>query len=65
MARYPTVEQFRRMMRSGKRADGTSIAVMPFASLRAMSDAELEALNPRKSGTYRSVLFQSPAATFL
>lgn len=58
MARYASVEQFRQMMRTGKRADGTSIGVMPFESLRAMSDAELDALfgflktlQPKASGT--------------
>lgn len=56
--RYGSVEQFRQMMRSGKREDGTSIGVMPFESLRAMSDAELDALfgflktlQPKASGT--------------
>jgi mono/diheme cytochrome c family protein len=58
MARYASVEQFRQMMRTGKRADGTPIAVMPFESLRAMSDGELDALfgflktvQPKASGT--------------
>lgn len=58
MNRYGSAEQFRQMMRSGKRADGTSIAVMPFESLRAMSDTELDALfeflktlQPKASGT--------------
>ncbi|WP_129641523.1 c-type cytochrome [Peristeroidobacter agariperforans] len=58
MTRYTSVEQFRQMMRTGKRADGTSIGVMPFESLRAMSDAELDALfgflktlQPKASGT--------------
>ena len=58
MNRYASVEQFRQMMRSGQRSDGTSIAVMPFESLRAMSDAELDALfgflktlQPKASGT--------------
>lgn len=58
MKRYGSAEQFRQMMRSGKRADGTSIAVMPFESLRAMSDTELDAvfgflktLQPKESGT--------------
>lgn len=56
--RYGSLEQFRQMMRTGKRADGTSIGVMPFESLRAMSDTELDALfgflktlQPRTSGT--------------
>jgi mono/diheme cytochrome c family protein len=58
MNRYGSAEQFRQMMRSGKREDGTSIAVMPFESLRAMSDGELDALfgflktlQPKSSGT--------------
>jgi mono/diheme cytochrome c family protein len=56
--RYPSIDQFRQMMRTGKRADGTSIGVMPFESLRVMSDAELDALfgflknlQPKTSGT--------------
>jgi mono/diheme cytochrome c family protein len=56
--RYPSFEQFRQMMRTGKRADGTSIGVMPFESLSGMSDEELNALfgflktlQPRTSGT--------------
>ncbi|MBM0104105.1 c-type cytochrome [Steroidobacter sp. S1-65] len=58
MTRYTSPEQFREMMRSGRRADGTPVAVMPFESLRAMSDAELDAvfgflktLQPKASGT--------------
>ncbi|HEY0942455.1 MAG TPA: c-type cytochrome [Steroidobacter sp.] len=58
MNRYASVEQFREMMRTGKRADGTPIAVMPFESLRLMSDAELDALfgflktlQPKASGS--------------
>jgi mono/diheme cytochrome c family protein len=58
MGRYSSAEAFREMMRSGKRADGTPIAVMPFESLRQMSDAELDALfgflkglQPKNSGT--------------
>lgn len=58
MARYTSAEQFRQMMRTGKRPDGSSIGVMPFESLRAMSDAELDALfgflktlQPKQSGT--------------
>lgn len=56
--RYASLEQFRQMMRTGKRADGTSIGVMPFESLGAMNDAELNALfgflktlQPKASGT--------------
>jgi hypothetical protein len=31
-------------MRTGRRADGSPIAVMPFASLKTMSDTDLGAL---------------------
>lgn len=58
MVRYPSAETFREMMRTGKRADGTPIAVMPFANFAAMNDAELDALftflktlPPRASGS--------------
>lgn len=58
MAQYASADQFRQMMRSGQRADGSSIAVMPFESLRAMSDTELDSLfgflktlQPKASGT--------------
>lgn len=44
MARYSSMDAFRQMMRTGKRADGTPIAVMPFESFKAMNDAELDAL---------------------
>jgi len=45
MPRYKDVEAFVTMMRSGKRADGSAIAVMPFASLKTMSDTDLRALH--------------------
>jgi len=44
MGRYSTVDAFRQMMRTGKRADGTSIGIMPFENFKAMNDAELDAL---------------------
>jgi mono/diheme cytochrome c family protein len=44
-SRYKDVEAFVAMMRSGKRPDGTSIAVMPFGSLKTMSDTDLRALH--------------------
>jgi mono/diheme cytochrome c family protein len=45
MARYDSAAQFNEMMRSGRRPDGSAVSeVMPFTSLRHMSDAELEAL---------------------
>ena len=45
MPRYKDAEAFVTMMRSGKRADGSAIAVMPFASLKTMSDTDLRALH--------------------
>lgn len=44
MARYPTPEAFAAMLRNGKRPDGSAIQVMPFDSLKEMSDAEIAAL---------------------
>jgi mono/diheme cytochrome c family protein len=44
MARYATPESFAAMLRSGKRPDGSAIQVMPFDSLKEMSDAEIAAL---------------------
>lgn len=59
MSRYEAPEQFRDMMRSGKRRDGSAVSnVMPFSSLRRMHDVELDALfqflkstAPRTTGT--------------
>ncbi|HEY7642652.1 MAG TPA: cytochrome c [Steroidobacteraceae bacterium] len=58
MSRYTTAEQFKTMLRSGKRPDGSAISeVMPFKALAFMNDAELDALyaflktlEPRPSG---------------
>jgi mono/diheme cytochrome c family protein len=58
MPRYASAEQFRRMLATGKRPDGTAVSpVMPFGSLQAMSatDADalylyLKALPPRPAG---------------
>jgi mono/diheme cytochrome c family protein len=58
MARYPTPEAFAAMLRSGQRPDGSVVsAVMPFASLGAMNDVDVQALHaylksvaPRASG---------------
>ena len=41
---YDSAEKFRTMMRSGKRPDGAPIQVMPFPTLRAMNDTDLDAL---------------------
>ncbi|NRF67442.1 c-type cytochrome [Aquincola sp. S2] len=44
MLRYASAEQFRAMMRSGKRPDGSAISpVMPFEALAQMSDVDLDA----------------------
>jgi mono/diheme cytochrome c family protein len=45
MPRYKDAEAFMAMMRSGKRADGSVIAVMPFPSLKTMNDTDLRALH--------------------
>jgi mono/diheme cytochrome c family protein len=58
MSRYPTPEVFVAMMRSGHRPDGSLVStVMPFGSLRQMTDTDLRALHaylktvpPRESG---------------
>jgi len=45
MPRYSNLDQFRAMLRSGMRPDGSVISkVMPFASLAALSDNDIEAL---------------------
>lgn len=59
MTRYDTPGKFVSMMRTGKRPDGSDVnKAMPFESLRAMNDTDLEAiyaylrsLAPRGSGT--------------
>lgn len=57
MTRYPNAEAFAQMFRSGKRPDGSVIAVMPFDSLREMSAVDIAAtyaylktLPPRAAG---------------
>ena len=58
MVRYDTPEKFIAMMRSGKRPDGSAVdKAMPFASLSAMNDTDLQAmyaylrtLAPREAG---------------
>jgi mono/diheme cytochrome c family protein len=45
MARYANADQFVAMLRSGKRPDGGAVsAVMPFESLRELSDTDAQAL---------------------
>jgi mono/diheme cytochrome c family protein len=43
-ASYDSVDKFRTMLRSGKRPSGETIKVMPFPSLGAMNDTDVEAL---------------------
>jgi mono/diheme cytochrome c family protein len=45
MAAYADADAFMRMFRTGKRPDGTAIKVMPFESLREMSETDLRALH--------------------
>ena len=44
MARYPSADVMVAMFRSGKRADGSEVRVMPFGSFSKMSDTDLRAL---------------------
>jgi mono/diheme cytochrome c family protein len=45
MAHYTTVEQFKSMLRTGKRPDGSAVStVMPFKALAYMNDAEVDSL---------------------
>jgi len=44
MGRYLSAEAMIAMFRSGKRPDGTAVQVMPFESLREMSETDLRAL---------------------
>jgi mono/diheme cytochrome c family protein len=60
LVRYPTADAFVAMLRSGRRPDGSAVStVMPFASLKAMSDTDvralylhLKALPPRPAGQH-------------
>ena len=43
--RYPTAEQFMAMLKSGRRPDGSKVSdVMPFTSLKALSELDMRAL---------------------
>jgi mono/diheme cytochrome c family protein len=44
MGRYPDAEALIAMFRSGQRPDGTAVKVMPFESLKEMSETDLRAL---------------------
>jgi mono/diheme cytochrome c family protein len=43
--RYADADAFVKMLRTGKRADGSPVAVMPFESLRKISDTDARALH--------------------
>lgn len=45
MPRYADADAFAAMLKSGKRPDGSAIAVMPFESLSKLSDADARALH--------------------
>jgi mono/diheme cytochrome c family protein len=45
MRRYKDADTFLAMFRSGKRPDGTTIAVMPFESFSKMNDVDIRALH--------------------
>jgi mono/diheme cytochrome c family protein len=45
LPRYGSIEQFKSMLRTGKRPDGSAVStVMPFATLRQLNDTDIEAL---------------------
>jgi len=44
LARYQDVHAFKAMLHSGRRPDGTTIRVMPFASLAKLSEVDVQAL---------------------
>ena len=50
MANYPDAESLIRLFRTGKRADGSAVRVMPFESLRETSETDLRALHLYLSG---------------
>ena len=44
MPRYADSSSFRQMLKSGRRADGSAIAVMPFEALARLNDTDAQAL---------------------
>lgn len=45
MTRYPDAESMIRLFKTGQRADGTEVQVMPFESLREISETDMRALH--------------------
>lgn len=54
MANYPDAESLIRLFRTGKRADGSAVRVMPFESLRETNETDLRALHLYLSGRQAS-----------
>ena len=50
MARYAKAELFMQMFKTGKRPDGSTVQVMPFTSLRELSETDVRALHLYLSG---------------
>ncbi len=50
MARYAKAEDFMQMFKTGKRPDGSTVQVMPFTSLRELSETDVRALHLYLSG---------------
>lgn len=50
MAKYPDAESLIRLFRTGRRADGSAVRVMPFESLRETNETDLRALHLYLSG---------------
>lgn len=45
IARYDAVDTFRQLFKTGQRPDGSAVKVMPFESLREMSETDVRALH--------------------
>jgi len=58
MKTYDSADKLKAMFRSGKRPDGTAVAVMPFATLREMHDTDVAALY-----LYLTTLGKQPTAS--
>ena len=44
MPRYDSAEKFAAMMRTGKRPDGSAVAVMPFETMKAINETDVQAI---------------------
>jgi hypothetical protein len=45
MRSYPDAQSFQTLFRTGKRADGSEVKVMPFGSLGQMNETDVKALH--------------------